>query len=332
MSGSRRVILLIGVLAVTVLLALIYSLGRWYETRGYREERQQMSEDFGKLPTVTYDGKTYVRRPEVTTVLFIGVDQRAEEETTGYRSGGQSDFMLLLALDHHKREIRQLQVERDSITDVPVVGVLGNDVGTRRMQICLSHAYGGSEQERCMHTVQALANLLGGEKAQHCLSIRLDAIGVLNDRLGGVTVTVPEDYSDLDPAMTQGAVLRLNARQAELLVRERMTVADGTNASRMLRQRAFMSAAIDRVRVRLREDSDVAGTLFDMLDEISDYTDLQRGQLINELNQVYRYDVLPVDTMAGEYKLGFDGFMEYHVDGESAAAWVLQTLYEPSKE
>ena len=76
-----------------------YLIGEQLEKRSYREERQQMSEDFGKLPTVTYDGKTYVRRPEVTTVLFIGVDQRAEEETTGYRSGGQSDFMLLLALE-----------------------------------------------------------------------------------------------------------------------------------------------------------------------------------------------------------------------------------------
>lgn len=330
LSRRRRAFfLLIFAVVVVILLVGAYLAGRWYENRGYTDERQQMSENFGKLHTVTYNGQAFLRRPEVSTLLLMGVDQREGVEPTGYRSGGQADFLLLLAIDSANRQVRQLQVDRDAITQVPIVGVLGNVVGTRQMQICLAHAYGGTEKERSEHTVQALANLLGGESAGHSISVRLDAIGKLNSLLGGVTVTVPDDYSHLDPAMTKGAVLTLTDAQAELLVRSRKTIADGSNAERMVRQRAFMSAVIEKIRGSVKENADFAGTLFDILDDISDYTDLQRGEMINEVTQALTYDILPVETLAGEYTIGSDGFVEFHADEDAVAAWVLATLYEP---
>ena len=332
LSRRRRLFfLLIFAAVVVVLLAGAYLAGRWYENKGYTDERQRMSENFGKLHTVAYQGQTYLRRPEVSTLLIMGVDQRDGSEITGYRSGGQADFLMLLAIDSANRQVHQLQVDRDAITEVPIVGVLGNQVGTRQMQICLAHAYGGSEEERSRHTVQALANLLGGETAGHVISVRLDGIGRLNSLLGGVTVTVPADYSQLDPAMTKGAVLTLNDAQAELLVRSRMTIEGGTNAERMVRQRSFMNAVIQKIRGNVKENADFAGTLFDILDEISDYTDLQRGEMINEVTQALTYDILPVETLTGEYTIGSDGFVEFHADEDAVAAWVLQTLYEPKK-
>ena len=264
----------------------------------------------------------------MTTLLLMGVDQRDETQNSGYRNGGQADFLLLIAIDSAKQQIHQLQVDRDAITDVPIVGVLGNDTGTRLMQICLSHSYGGNEEERCRHTVQALANLLGGETAQHCLSIRMDAIGELNDLLGGITVTVPDDYSHLDPAMQKGAVVTLNGTQAELLVRSRLNMEKNTNADRMVRQRAFMSAVIEKIRRNLKENTDFAGTLFDIMEKVSDYTDLQRAQMINEVTQALTYDILPVETLTGEYTIGSNGFMEFHADEDATVKWVLDTLYE----
>ena len=217
MRSGRRVLLLTLIIVVGIaLLGGLYALGRWYENRDYKEERQQMTEGFGKLPTVEYGGKTYVKRSDVNTLLLMGVDRAEEDtETLSFRDGGQADFLLVLALDHTNHQIHQLQIDRDSITDVPVVGVLGNEVGTRQLQICLSHAYGGNEQERCQHTLQAVANLLGGEKPEQCISVWLGAIHTINSRLGGITMEVPDDYSHLDPAMTKGAVLTLTDEQAE---------------------------------------------------------------------------------------------------------------------
>ena len=329
---SGKNITLIVCLSAVLLVCLIaggYALGRHFENKAYHEERQQMSENFGKLPTVTYNDKQYVRRPEVDTFLLMGVDRPDGEEPSGYRRGGQADFLLLIVIDNKQKSIHQLQIDRDSITDVPIVGVLGNDAGTRRMQVGLSHAYGGSEEDRCKHTLQAVANLLGGETAQHYMSAMINDIGVLNRVLGGITVTIPEDYSEQDPAMVRGAVLTLTDKQAEVLVRSRMTVGDGTNAARMERQRSFLSAAVDQVRARIAQDANFAGELIDALEQMSGDTDYQRGQLINLLNQIYNYDVLPVETLRGEYKTGTDGFAEFYADEESVVEWVLQTLYEP---
>ncbi len=330
-SENTTLLVCLGVILIVCLIVGVYTFGRYVENRAYHEERQQMSENFGKLPTVTYNEKQYVRRPEVDTFLLIGVDRPDGEEPSGYRRGGQGDFLLLIARDSKNKTVHQLQIDRDSITDVPIVGVLGNDAGTRRMQVGLSHAYGGSEEDRCQHTVQAVANLLGGETAKHYISAMMDDIGILNRTLGGITVTVPEDYSAQDPAMVKGAVLTLTDAQAEILVRSRMSVGDGTNASRMERQRIFLSAAIDQAREMLAKDAELAGKLFDLVTQMSGQTDFQRGQLINLLNQVYNYDVLPVETLRGEYTIGSDGFAEYHVDEDSAVEWVLQTLYEPKE-
>ena len=329
-SRKHTVFLFCAVLVGAVLLLSgIYALGRWVENREYREERQQMTEGFGQMPTVTYEGKTYARRPEVTTLLIMGVDQDGDEEPTGYRDGGQADFLLLLAIDHKSGTVSQLQIDRDSITDVPVVGVLGNDAGTRRMQISLSHAYGASEADRSRHTVQALANLLDGETVDIYLSVHLEAIGALNRLLGGLTVTIPADYSDLDPAMTEGAVLTLTDEQAVILIRARRTIGDGTNAARTIRQREFMQAALKAVKERFKADAGFAETLLEALDEVNGFTNVQRSRLVSEITQALSYDILPAETLAGEYTHGADGFTEFYADEDAIVAWLLKTLYEP---
>ena len=53
--------------------------------------------------------------------------------------------------------------------------------------------------------------------------------------------------------------------------------------------------------------------------------------MINEVTQALTYDILPVETLTGEYTIGSDGFVEFHADEDAVAAWVLQTLYEPKK-
>lgn len=320
---------LLGVLIVVLVVG--YSVGRRLEARNVREERQEMSENFGLLPTRVFDGKTYLRRPEVSTVLLLGVDQHLDDENAGYRHGGQADFLMLLALDHKNRTIRQLQIDRDAMTDVTVVDIMGVPSGTRFLQICLAHAFGRNSEECCKNTVAAVQTLLDGEQIDLYMAAKLDSIAALNQALGGIRVTLPEDYSSLDPVMVKGATLTLTDKQAEILVRARRTIGDGSNAARMLRQRSFLSAAAAQLREKLAKDSEFAGTMFDALDAIASYTNIQRGQMINEMNRAYNYDIQPVEQLAGEYRIGSDGFMEFHADKDAVSAWLIKALYEPKQ-
>ena len=83
-----------------------------------------------------------------------------------------------------------------------------------------------------------------GESIDFYVAMNMDGISELNDLAGGVTVTLEDDFSSIDPAMTRGTTLTLHGEQAETFVRSRMTVGDGTNASRMERQSVYAGGAV----------------------------------------------------------------------------------------
>ena len=85
------------------------------------------------------------------------------------------------------------------------------------------------------------------------ISLEMDGISTLNDALGGVTVTLEDDFTALDPTMTKGTTLTLEGNQAEYYVRGRMYIGVGTNEARMVRQQVFMSALSQRLSELIHE-------------------------------------------------------------------------------
>lgn len=291
------------------------------------QQRGVMSEDFGQLARREYNGKVYVEKPELTSILMIGVDRDQDVETTGFRNGGQADFIMLTVLDHQNKEIRRLQIDRDTITDVVMLSILGRQVGTRKTHICLSHGFGENEEERCGYTCEAVQNLLLGQKIDLYVCMHFDAIGVFNDFLGGVTVPIEDDFSSIDATMVKGTTMKLNAQQAMYYVRGRYGIGAETNESRMVRQKAYMVAAVEQLQQMTRQDSTVITRMYNAMGD-NMITDMSNGRLLNEFNRAYSYEVMPVEYLKGEYKLGDDGFMEFHADEQFIADWVLSVFYE----
>ncbi len=328
-ASSRRngLILLVcfGLVAAVVLFA-----GWRHEQKNNVQQRGVSSQNVGELKRVEYNGETYVEKTALTSILLVGTDR--EDGTGGYgaRQGGQADFLLLLVIDHGEKTIHQLQIDRDTITEVEMLGVLGNPIGTRPMQICLAHAFGTTSVENCGFIERAVENLLEGIEIDYCIALDMGAIGRLNDVLGGVTVTIDEDLTDVDPQMTKGAVLKLTGEQAQTLVRSRMQLGDGTNESRMRRQRWFLSGAVDALREKVGEDT---GFFDELLDSLADDLTMtvQRSVLLGEANRAYAYETLPVETLDGEHTIGEDGFVEFHVAQGATAQWVMGTFYRPEK-
>lgn len=297
------------------------------ESGSQEQERGVSTQHVGQLKRVSYNGATYREKPAMTSLLLVGTDR--EEGSTGYgaRQGGQADFLLLVVIDDNEKVVHQLQIDRDTITAVETLGVLGNPIGTKEMQICLAHAFGVTPEDNCQSVLKAVENLLEGIEIDHYFCLEMGSIGKLNDALGGVTVTLDEDLTMLDPQMAKGATLTLNAEQAELLIRSRMQVGDGTNKSRMQRQRLFMSAAAETLKQRIKQDVEFANSFLDQLE--ADITmDMQRSVLINQLNKAYGYEIGSVQTIDGEHTIGKDGFMEFHAAPGAAVQWVIDVFYE----
>ena len=324
---GKKLIWLVLALALTVAAILI--LPNLLE----KEEEivhQQASTDFGSLVKKEYNGKTYVARTGLTPILLIGVDRGENPvEQWGYQQGGQADFLLLIVIDSSEKKVRMLQIDRDTITDVETLGVLGNVIGTRKLQIALSHSYGKTPQDNCNYTIQTVSNLLQGEPLDLYFSLNMASVAKFNDLLGGVTVTMQEDHTLINPAFTKGATLHLMGQDAYDYVHSRQYVDDGTNVSRMARQRNYMLAAKDTLLSRLKE-SGFVDTLFDTLG--SDLvTNVSRGRLINEAAKASQYEVEEITQMIGERRIGVDGYMEFYADEQFLIDWVLSVFYREYK-
>lgn len=303
---------------------------------GNRFEGGEAAEPVGSLEgrfaddnvEMQYAGRTWsYRRRDLTNLLLIGVDWADGEAAASERYAGQADFLLLLTIDRGNRTVSALQLDRDTIADVRILGPFGDFTGIRATQICLSHAYGETAEENCENTVWAVSRLLANIPIDGYLALDMGGIAALNDALGGVTVTLEEDFSQLDPQMTKGAALRLQGDQAEKFVRGRRNVGDGTNASRMRRQKAFIDAARELLLQQMNADMNCVGRLYDALEEHLT-TNLQRGWLINKAYECREYQWKDAITPAGSHAVGEDGFMEFHADADALNALLAESFFE----
>ncbi len=330
--GNNRTRTALIFLAVLVLLAAgIYIAGRLMDESREPEQRSEMTAGFGRYEEKIHNGKTYYKKTNLTTMLLMGIDRDLSKPQNGPRDGGQSDLMMLLVIDHDAKTVRQLQIERDTVARIHVLTVTGQDGGYRNLQICLSHGYGRDQTECAENAVEAVSHYLTNLDVDFYLQTDYEAVSTVNDLLGGVTVTLEEDFSALDPAMTQGTTLKLQGEQAELFVRSRMSVGDGTNASRQLRQRQWLSGAASLLEEKAKADSGFFGSLMDALGPRM-MTSAARGRLINEFNAMIGYRRTPVEQIPGEYRIGDRGFMEYHTSAEDVLSWVLDAAYRPAEE
>ena len=322
-----RTILLL-VLAAAILGTGIVLLNR-HDAANHHETRGEMSDGFGQLKTIIVDGVSWQEKPAVTTLLVAGIDKPNAKETsseTNFRDGGQADFLLLFAIDHTDRKIHRFQLERDTMAEIDILGVFGNEVGTRTEQLCLAHRYGATPEDNAKYTIRAVERLLGGVEIDSWYMIDYAAMADLNDALDGIPVDIAFDMTSVNPAWTVGSHITLHGSEAEDYVRARMSVGSGTNEERMIRQNTFMSAAITRMKEKTMDDLHFAENLFRKLDQYS-VTNMTIKWLSDELYNSKDYEILPVDHPAGEYQISSAGYMEFHMKESAAIDWILNHLY-----
>ncbi len=319
---------ILGLIAVAVLVTGIILLNDSEKDQN-TEQRETMSVGFGQLKTVTIGGVTYREKPAVTTLLICGIDKpEATERITedSYRDGGQADFLLLIAIDHTDKKIHQLQLERDTMAEIDILGIFGNEVGTRTEQLCLAHSFGATPEDNAKYTIRAVERLLDGMEIDGYYMIDYSAISTLNDALGGVKVKIDFDMTNLNPAWTKGSTVTLKGKEAETFVRARKSVGEGTNKERMERQNEFMRNAITKMKQGIANDLSFGEQVLDGLRELS-VSNMTSKRLAEEMYKAREYETLAVEHPEGEYTIGKDGFVEFHMKEGAAVDWVLEHLY-----
>ncbi|MBE6725309.1 MAG: hypothetical protein E7576_09000 [Ruminococcaceae bacterium] len=284
-------------------------------------------------PDLVVDGVAYAKKKDVKTVLFMGIDKTGDLETTDHTIGGQSDTLLLLVVDGEEKKQTILQLDRDTMTEVEVLDYYGKPTGFSRVQqLCLSHTYGQGDEKSCENTVRAVSRLLMNTPVDGYVSLLFEAIPDVNDAVGGVEVTIADDLSSSDPALALGKTVTLKGNQALTYVRARMSVGDGTNVSRMRRQREYLSSLGKLIRGKLKTDSSVINDLYSAAEPFM-ISDMTLSDLTSVAVEGSGYTDAGILTPSGEhaevtYQNG-NTHVEFHPDEDSILETVLTLFYRP---
>lgn len=281
---------------------------------------------------VFYVGGKAVRLKEnVETVLFLGLDKYLEDsESDVHINNQQADTLMLAVFDHDSKEVSLLPINRDTMTEVDTYSVTGDFSGSETMQIALSHAYGTGEKNSCENTVKAVWNLLYNVPIDHYASLKMDAVPYLNDVVGGVTLTLKEDFTTLDPSFTKGTTVNLSGAQALTYIRSRQDTEEQTNTSRMERQNQYIDSWAERFTEAYAAND---ALVVDMFYELSPYmyTDLSVNELDEMAVCLQTYQKNPVLHIEGESKI-VNNFMEFHVDSSALEQLVCDLFFVPVEQ
>ncbi|MGI6006247.1 MAG: LCP family protein [Ruminococcus sp.] len=330
MKNKRTVSAVLLTLALAAIVILSVAAGRLLAERGQelqtvQEEAKEVSAQTNTRDELTYRGKTYTYNRNLTNILFLGIDK--EEEITLQDMpgrGGQADCIMLLSLDDETKTGRILQISRDSMTDVDVYDVSGNYYTSVEAQIATQYAYGNGEKSSCWAMEKTVGELLYDIPIDAYMSLNISAISSLNDAVGGVTITVPQDYTDIDPAFSAGAQITLTGEQAERYVRYRDTTVQGSNNGRMERQVQYITALVSALK-------SAAGEEDNYYERFSSYlrpymvTDMDAQQIDSMVN----YQFLPEETqyVPGEVAAG-EEHEEFYVNEDKLLELLIEMFYK----
>ncbi len=335
MGKVKKVLLII----LIVLLSLILALGVTFSIMYYNgytslTDKSTMkislpekakTQDNGDI--IKYNGKTYKYNDSMTSILFMGIDEK-EEDTAEDKDVGRADAIYLLAMDTDTGKTTTFQISRNTMCDVDVFNPEGKFLSTENSQICLSYSYGDGKEKSAENTIRSVRRLFYGlPVAQSYVAMNIDGIMALNDSIGGVTLTSPVDYDEF----VKGNTYTLYGEQAEKFVRNRSHTEVEYNESRMTRQKAYLNAFISQVIKTAKEDITSVKTLYDTA---SPYvvTDISASKASYLAVNYIRKGIsnINITKIPGKDHKGKE-FVEYDVDHNKFFQMVINTFYEEVK-
>ena len=310
-------------ISLLLVLVIVYSGLRILESAVFLHQGSSMQTT---SKTIVRDGVKYYPRQDINVILVLGIDEEGPVQDSGsYNNPGASDVVMLMIVDETQEVIDVLSLNRDTMVEMPVLGIGGKQAGTTYAQLALAHTYGNGLEESCENTRTTVSNLLGGIQIDHYVSMNMDALSILNDAVGGVVVNVTDDFSAVDTTIGMGEV-RLQGQQAITYVRARHNVGDQLNLSRMERQKEYVAGWARAFREGLKEDPTMAVTAYSDVEEYI-VTDCSMTLLTALMERYAEYSLGEIVTPEGENVKG-EKYYEFHLDEEALDALVIDMFYK----
>ncbi|MBQ4055148.1 MAG: LCP family protein [Clostridia bacterium] len=273
---------------------------------------------------IEYGGNLYLPNRNLKSILLLGIDS-TENPDEDRSNSAQADFIVLLAVDHRAQSFSALHLNRDTMTDIREIDSNGKKYGEFSGQLALAHTYGSDEAMRCRNTVAVVEELLYGVEIDHYISMTMDAVPIINDSVGGVTLTLLDDFTHVDPTYVKDSVVTLTGSDALTYVRERRALEDSSNLNRMERQKQYVGKLLERVNEVGIDQNDT-----DLLVELNECvtTDYSAQGITDVVEQLSGYEFKGAYSLEGEAAVG-DEFMEFYPDEDAMKKLIVDLFYTP---
>ena len=330
MAAKKNYLKLVAIaLAIVILITGALMLLEIWESKQGRFPQHETQEG-----VLTYKGKDYVRREGIETFLVLGIDKFKDADGSDSHESGsvQADFLMLFVFDNDAKTVTAIHINRDTMAKVNRMDLNGNTIETNIMQIALSYVYeyDDSGKKNCRNTADSVSSLLLGVPVDHYISLPMDSVIELNDLVGGVEVTVLDDFTGIDDALIKGEKVTLQGEQALRYVRSRQGLEDNTNTNRMARQQQYVEALFNQTMSWVETDEEFLLNAADKLMPylVYDSTEYRMKELVKKFQN---YEFTGIREIEGQSKAG-QQFMEFHPDEDSIWQLVLELFCVPKTD
>jgi LCP family protein required for cell wall assembly len=275
---------------------------------------------------ITHKGKIYEYNDEILTFYVMGIDKKSVDDDSAITMG-QSDANFLITLNPKTKEMNVIAINRDTMIDLVVYDYGGSYVETRRGQLALQHAYGRNDVESAEHQMNAISQLFYGIPINGYVSLKLESIPVINDSVGGVTVTCNEDLTEKNSQLYEGATVNLVGNMAYDFVQERTKTYEGARR-RLERQKIYIKSFVETAKTKIKGGN--LTLIYDLYNALSSYmcTNLTVDQAayLASIAKDYKFDMNNIRSLEGETVQG-ERYEEFNVDDEYLQDLIVEIFY-----
>lgn len=321
----RRIRTLVIVLLV---IGAVAAAGWGFVNHSVNQGKKKIEEKTEKVikakgDTITYNGKKYELNKHMATVAFIGFDNRASDDGT---KEGQSDTVMVVALNTDTGEARGIVIPRDSLVTVDTYAG-GSFSGQVTEQLCLQFAYGTDGDNSSQLTAAAASRVLDNIPVDYYYTLNIEGVAPINDSIGGVTLVPTQTVPGT--AAVEGRETTLFGTSAEKYVQWRDTTELTSSLDRTARQVSYVQAFAAKM---LNSAKSNPAVLINLYQTMGNYTWTNLG--LDEFNYLATtmlergltsFDVV---TLQGTMQQG-DTFAEFYLDQDNVKQTVVDTFYHP---
>ena len=328
---KKQKMLILGLAAAVVFVGLAATvvINKLKEQKNYHVTGANSVDVGAGCRYVVYNGKKYQYNNRVTTLLYAGLDSFDElKQTAIYGDKARADSIMLIVLDEVSKKMSVVAINRDTMTEVHRFSRNGDDLGVYVTHLGYAYTNGDGGEASCENLKTAVSTLFNNLPIDGYMVSNQTSIVMINDLVGGVTVTVPnDDLAAKYPELTTGNVVTLDESNVRAYVQQRDTAVDFSNEGRIERQKSFVLSFMDEFGAMVKED---ASSVWDSLEACSDWmqTDITKNKYLSLADAFSNTNLTPDSyyILEGEDQLG-ELHDEFYYDEDALQELIIKLFY-----